>query len=247
MERSAEQPASLSDLTRLFAIQEQRLVSMQDHLVSNLYRQLEALTALYQLLDIRAPLPPLRGWGISPDLAVLLYRISWRRRPSAIVELGSGSSTIVLAYILEKLGHGELISIEHDRDYLDRTRGLLDEHGLEGVVNQFHAPLTQVDLDQGAWQWYDLSGIELPSAVDLLVVDGPPGPLQPRSRYPALPMLEARLAEDCVVVLDDARRPDETNIVAAWLARGGGWQHEFYDLEKGASVLTSGPPRTCPG
>ena len=41
-----------------------------------------------------------------------------------------------------------------------------------------------------------------------------------RSRYPALPALEPRLAPGAIVVLDDATRPGEREILERWSELG---------------------------
>ena len=58
--------------------------------------------------------------------------------------------------------------------------------------------------------------------IDLLLVDGPPGYGEgmERSRYPALPALEPRLAPGAMVVLDDASRPGEREIIERWTELG---------------------------
>ena len=43
--------------------------------IDSLYSQLEALQSLYRLLDPDRPLPPLRQWAVSPDLALHLLQL----------------------------------------------------------------------------------------------------------------------------------------------------------------------------
>lgn len=74
----------------------------------NGYRQVEALLALYA----DEPIPPLRGWALSPDAARVLADLVIRHRPTVVVELGSGASTVILSRLLAKTG-GRLISLEH--------------------------------------------------------------------------------------------------------------------------------------
>ena len=76
------------------------------------YRQLEALASLLAVLHPRAPFPPFRGWAVGPDFAVLLLREALTQRPACVVALGSGVSTLVLGYALERTG-GRLVSVEH--------------------------------------------------------------------------------------------------------------------------------------
>ena len=55
---------------------------------------------------------------------------------------------------------------------------------------------------------------------DLLIVDGPPGST-PQSRYPAIPYFRESLADDYAVILDDANRPEEQEILKRWQAELG--------------------------
>ena len=73
-------------------------------------RDLEALratVALYSTVQFRLPLPPMGGWAIGPDFACELVREIIRRRPRAILELGTGASTLVSGYALEMGGGGK--------------------------------------------------------------------------------------------------------------------------------------------
>jgi hypothetical protein len=71
----------------------------------------------------------------------------------------------------------------------------------------------------------------------MLVIDGPPGFIQRHSRYPALPLLRERLADNCTVFMDDAARPDERELVEMWLAQYPTYSHEYLANERGCSVL----------
>lgn len=175
-------------------------------------RKMQALLTLHQLLEVRGPLPPMTGWASSPELAAALVGIIRRRCPGRVVELGSGASTVVMAYALEQYGSGNLISLDHDETYRQKTLGQLRAHGLRADV--FHAPLRAVTVEGQEKTWYDLPAIEGP--IDLLVVDGPPYETEPMARYPAVPALLDRLAEDAVVVLDDAYRDDEAAALERW-------------------------------
>jgi hypothetical protein len=56
------------------------------------------------------------------------------------------------------------------------------------------------------------------SEIPMLVVDGPPRATGAAARYPAFPLLQSVLAQKATIVLDDADRPDEEEIVSRWLA-----------------------------
>jgi hypothetical protein len=73
--------------------------------------------------------------------------------------------------------------------------------------------------------WYDQTALETGidsalggAAIELLVVDGPPAYAQGHglARYPALPVLHDRLAPSATIILDDAERPGEREIIRRW-------------------------------
>lgn len=136
-----------------------------------------------------------------------------------IVELGSGISTIVLARLAAQRGV-ELTALEHDPHWAAYVRAQLERERLEGVARVVEAPLAECATGLDGAPWYEQDALaELPAAgIDLLLVDGPPGYGQgmARSRYPALPLLAGRLAAGALVVLDDAVREGERQILARW-------------------------------
>jgi len=185
------------------------------------HRELEGLHQLFGGFTPRAPMPSTGQWALNPtDLLALLHLVE-RRRPALVVELGSGTSTVWLAYALERQG-GRLISLDNERTYADQTRATLRAHGLEAVAEVRDAPLRQVTVRDTEFDWYDVTALADVDAVDLLVVDGPPGSVGPLSRYPALEVLRDRLAPGATVVLDDMSRDDEQETLRRWVAEHPG-------------------------
>lgn len=180
----------------------------------NLFTQLETLLALDKELSLPAGLPPTRGWAGSPDFLRHVHRIAARLRPENIVECSSGTSTVVLARTAQLNGRGHVYSLEHEPRYAQMTRAELERQGLQQYATVIDAPLRKHSLARGDWQWYETTG--LPPVIDLLVVDGPPAATQPQARYPAVAVLNDRIAAGGRVVLDDAARPDERAAVAYW-------------------------------
>lgn len=203
--------------------------------VKTLYAQFQALLALERLLDLPQALPALRGWAGSPDFLLRVAQTARALRPDTVLECSSGVSTVVLARCLQLQGHGHVYSLEHEAEYAEKTRRLLDEHGLTSFATVVHAPLVQ---HGGYSPWYDES--KLPSnlpPVDLLVIDGPPAALAEQARYPALPRLIDRLAPAVTVMLDDAGRPDELALVKRWLQQWPAFKSDYLPLEKGLAIL----------
>jgi len=197
------------------------------------FRQTEALAGLYNTLDIQHPLPTTRHRAASPDFLHLLAREIFRVQPEFIVEAGSGTSTLVAAYCLKKLGRGKIISLDHLEKYADISRQTIKSHGLDKFAEVRYAPIKEYEIDDKKYPWYDNTGLEALGRIDLLVVDGPPRNIAVDARYPAIPILIDKLHENSIVLLDDGARPAEKEIVAQWKQKYG-LDYTVEPMEKGA-------------
>jgi predicted O-methyltransferase YrrM len=201
------------------------------------YRQIEALMSMMQLLKLHRPLPPMRNWSISPELGNIIISTLLDIRPNVVVECGSGTSTLLAGYVLKDLGHGEIYSLEHDREYADASQKNLEAHELSDKARVLYAPLREVSLQGKTWLWYQNPLPEEMRPIDLLIVDGPPRNVQKMARYPAVPILYRQLSRSAIIILDDTKREDEREIVEAWLSEYGDLECEWRDTETGAAVL----------
>lgn len=202
------------------------------------YRQVEALFGLYHLLELDQKVPPMRGFAASPDFLLETISQILDRRPRSVLECGSGVSTLLVAYALQRNGTGHLHSLEHDADYAHSTRELLSLHKLAGWATVVHAPLQPIELAAQSWWWYAPDALASLETIDLVVVDGPPTATQPFARYPLLPVVHDKLAGDAVVLVDDYDREDDRAVVARWLEEFDGFTCLQHNHEKGTAVLT---------
>ena len=139
-----------------------------------------------------------------------------------IVECGSGHSTVLIAERLEERGSGHVTAIEHLEEFADRTRTWLEDRGLTHRATIIHAPIERRDVEGNGMPWYAAAALEsLPDRIDLLIVDGPPDKLGSMARWPAVPLLEDRLAPDAVILMDDGDRKDERRTAFGWKERLG--------------------------
>jgi len=194
----------------------------------------------------RLPLPELRvpgAWVATPDFAGLLATTILERKPRVIVELGSGASTLVMAYALQELGSGEIFSLDHDAAFAAETTSRIEEHGLRQFATVIHAPIKRYPLNGESWPWYDDASFATLPEIDMLVVDGPPEALRPMARYPALPLLKEKLSKRCLIILDDSIRPSERNIVNRWIAEDCSFSSHYLETQKGTFVLTRPEPK----
>jgi predicted O-methyltransferase YrrM len=199
--------------------------------------QIESLFSIFSTLKPRLPIPTTRGWAASPDLLKEIISLTQRHQPQLVVEASCGVSTLIIAYCLQRLGTGKLISLEHESKFAQATQNNLSLHGLDDVATVIYAPLVEVEIKGAKWLWYDLTRVEIPEAIDLLIVDGPPGTTQKLARYPAMPMLHEKLSQKAMVLLDDGARSDEKQIVEQWVAEFQMSHSEYLSLEKGAYLI----------
>lgn len=239
-DRTAELAAVLDDVrdgVASFPAKTRRLVREWNRMV---YAEIEDLTALYRDIEPDRALPPLHGWAAGPDLARYLYLQVVEEQRTRVLECGSGSTTVVLAYAVKSVGRGHVHALEHEPRFAEATRRMLKERGLDAWATVVDAPLTEVQVEGSPWRWYDPAAVPAAS-IDLLLVDGPPGTTGPQARYPALPVLIDRLAEDAVVVLDDTRRNDEHRIGERWAEAFEGWTIKSLPHDHGTLVLSRRP------
>jgi len=234
----------------LFVLSIARKESLVD--VGEAIREGDALVNVRPLLG---PLPvPIGGWAVDAVFVEAMTEVLMRRRPGLVVECGSGSSTVWIAACLQALGSGRLISLEHDPMFAGRTSALLRTHGLEDRVDLVVAPLRDWLVGERSMPWYGFDPRDqLVRSIDVLVVDGPPGKVGPRARYPALPVLQGHLSQSCSILLDDGMRADERWVAKEWAKELGArsWQlptgKRGWILERDAGASSSeeatGSPR----
>jgi predicted O-methyltransferase YrrM len=206
--------------------------------VENLYRQNEALINLRAELDVEIALPPMRGWAISPDFAVLLVDKLKQSSAESILECGAGVSSLITGLVLRKQRRGRLLSLEHDADYARQWQQTIHAYGLADYVTVIHAPLVWYEIDEEQWEWYDVSAVEENTMFDFLIVDGPPYVEGKTTRYPILRVLEGRIVNGATLLLDDAYRSAERKCVSLWLKETAGLEPELIPTEKGAAIIS---------
>lgn len=203
----------------------------------NNFSQIESLINLQNVLNIRFPLPKMRGWAISPDFAELLLGEILIRKPKNIVEFGSGVSTLIIGYALEMNKRGKLTSFEHDMYYGAKTIQNIKLHGLEEYAEVIHAPIGGININNRESKWYSIDKTKIPEKIDILVVDGPPARTDNEARYPALPYLMDCLANDAIVIMDDGIRQEEKDICKRWIEEYPEFESEYIETEKGTFIL----------
>jgi len=180
-------------------------------------RQTQALLNLRDLVEVRSAVPPMGGWAASPDLLAYCVDALVRRKPTLIVECGSGTSTLYLALAAEQHGlDTKIVSLEHQASFADATRAMLERHGVAHRVEVRLAPLEPSSVPGHPTPWYAESAVVDLRDIGMLLVDGPPTATGLQARYPAVPVLVDRLAPNCLIVMDDLIREADHQTAKAW-------------------------------
>ena len=205
----------------------------------NIFKQLESLMNLFFSLSPTFPIPSTRGGAVSPDLLHKISETIFLKQPHFILEASSGVSTLIIAYTLQKIGKGKVLSFEHDEIYAEKTREMLNLHCLSDFAEVVFAPLVKFSINGTQWLWYDFKRANFQQKqVDIFVIDGPPAGTQKLARYPALPLLYEYMSKNSLIILDDYQRTDEREIVKKWLAEYPNFDKEVFPFEKGAVFLS---------
>lgn len=202
-----------------------------------LFGQWQAYSSLRDRLDLHEGLPYTRDWSAAPDFLQLIVEHALEHQPRLILECSSGLTSLMLARCCQMNRKGDVISLENGAEYAAKTRLHLSRYGLEAYGKVIDAPLQSYSIEGEEYLWYQLDHMD-DRSINMLVIDGPPGFIQRHSRFPALPLLYDKLADGCVVFMDDAAREDERQIVAMWQRAYPHIGINYLKTARGCSVLT---------
>jgi predicted O-methyltransferase YrrM len=141
------------------------------------------------------------------------------QQPVNIVELGSGLSTLLILKIIQKLGYKpNFYSFDSDSHFLNETQKVLISEGVfSDNIHLVFSPISDLSLSGSSYKWYNTKDFKFGfDKIDLLVIDGPLGALCKNARYPALVILKNYIKNGTLILLDDANRQDEKEIINLW-------------------------------
>jgi len=124
-----------------------------------------------------------------------------------ILECGSGLTTILLGLFAGRRGV-QVCSLEHTSEWRERVVGVLERYAIPNVQVCL-SPL----VDHGGFSWYEPP--QLPDQFSMVVCDGPPGSTS-GGRYGLMPVMMTRLSNGTVILLDDADRTGEAEVLHRW-------------------------------
>ena len=227
--------------------------------VTNATSQIEAYLNLHSMLSGGFELPPMHGWPVSPDFALLLVRQVQHNHYDLIIEFGSGTSTVLIAEALRKKTphasrQSRYVVFEHLESYFDQTHAQLKQRQLDPVLQLHLTPLESYEATDGhIYPYYDCNSVLVRCASDLtqgsrvlVLVDGPPASTGEHARWPAFEVVTAALASVNIdlridFLLDDYIRQDEKEVANSWeqIAIDKSWAYVAtrYRLEKDAYLM----------
>ena len=224
----------------LYKKNQDRLIDLKRRLYSLPINQKknESLFALYNNLELKAPINHFNGFVASPDFLHEMVRQILLLKPHFILELGSGVSSIIIGNTLKKNGFGKLVSIEHLKSEYQKTNNEIKLHELEEVCECIYSPLTQKKINDKIYNWYSIDYSYLETKIDMLIVDGPPtGTSKQESRFPALPCLKKYLKDDYLILIDDSNRLDEIKMLNQWKRLYPEIRIEYMNLDRGLALI----------
>ena len=154
-----------------------------------------------------------RGWANEGFAAETDYLEEVARAAASttgpILECGSGLTTILLGLLAGRRGI-ETWSLEHIAEWRAPVVEVLEKYKIPKV----HVCLAPLRAYHG-FSWYDPPLAHMPNEFRLVICDGPPSST-PGGRYGLLPVMRERLASGSVIVLDDAQRSSEGEVLRRW-------------------------------
>ncbi len=207
------------------------------------FRDLRALVNLTPLMQ--STFLPMGWWAMEPSLLLELLGVFQNKRPENVIELGSGVSTILIARLLRQNGAGQVLSIEEDAAWCETMSRIIAQDGLENHARVIHAPLVQYqDSEQ---DWYDVDivthALEEVRRADIVIVDGPKS-RTPMSRYPALVVFDAVIDSCTLLILDDAQREYEAQVLSRWQEERAMTVDMHHGIGRSQAYVSSFGPRT---
>ncbi len=183
------------------------------HMVKKISTQYpEELPSRFQLLCLHF------AWGNYGFMAGLNYLKQIARATDEtkgpILECGSGLTTLLMA-MLTKGRNIHIYSLEHHPIWQEKMTKTCQKLGFDHV-SIINAPLKNF----GDYDWYDVDKANLPMDFNLVICDGPPGKIK-GSRYGLIPEMDKHLTESCTILLDDAGRKNEKQVIEHWERRHG--------------------------
>lgn len=193
--------------------------------LANAFQKIAPQAASFHTPELQSLIAPeaLGGWALCADTIEFLVRHIRTQRPSAVLEFGSGTSSLALAWAMRQ-AHGPsdrtyVYSIDQSAAYIEKTKHLLTQHGLLHHVRFLQANLIEQQIGSIATACYQLPPALLDQFFEdahpeCVVIDGPAG--DNGVRFGTIPLVFRHLAPHASVFLDDGLRDSELDTADQW-------------------------------
>lgn len=174
--------------------------------------------------------------AVAPDFLQILAEILRRNSVSNVLELGSGTSSLYIAALLQQYGgEGNVISLEDSQEWAVLVQRELDAIGIPNVHSKvIHAPLILQRGTSSSFYDFPESTVSEITPIDLIVVDGPG---DTRLRIGIFSAMERLLAPSTIFIFDDGDSPHIQQGVQDWIHANPAWTARKYSTVKGTWVV----------
>lgn len=178
------------------------------------------------------------GWGnesmsAREEFIQGLWHSAWEAS-GPILECGSGLSTLLLGHVAQKTGN-KVWSLEDASLWARKVRSALKRYRIDSVE-----VCSAALRSYGTFTWYEPPKDLIPRDFSLVICDGPHSRTTPGGRYGLIPAMKSHLRPGCVILLDDAQRVGEQEVLDHW-ARELHVAYELIGTNKPYARLTTPP------
>ncbi len=208
-EKSNIVPESIS--TVCYTLEQNKLQTdkyFKELLAANIFNNLIKSVEWIKLTDF-LPVKNAATYSFLYFLFVVLEYLS----PEKILEFGMGqTSKLTSQYVAYKNQNASLQIVEHDKNWI---KFFSQQIPIKENIKIIHKNLVQFDMNGTLNDKYEnLSDITDTNKYNLIVIDGPVGAHRTYPRTNIVDLIPKHLAEDFIIILDDAERDGEKNLAS---------------------------------
>ena len=160
----------------------------------------------------------LYGWAANYSFIYTLFRILDNVKPAHILEMGLGQTSVLTSqYVANNNHEAKLDIIENDESWIKVYEPKLAK---SQNIKLHQCDIEFIDYDGAQSRKYkEINKITKDKKYNLIIVDGPFGGGQKLPRSNIVELVEHNLAQDFIIIFDDAERKGEQNTIAQTKAK----------------------------
>lgn len=170
------------------------------------------------------PVENISSWALDVETLNFIIHYITKYKPQAILEFGSGISTICLVKAMMKIHYDSskifVYSIEENYNFVKLVENWLQRACLGKFAKILHAPLIEQTIEGEKIRCYYLPTETLNKFLNgvkpnLIIIDGPSG--KKGARFGTLPLVKDFVQDGAIFFLDDGFRDEELRVVQKWM------------------------------